>query len=423
MCSTPTIKDVSRIEREYLASDQRRFYVPCPHCDHMQHLRWAQLKWSDDDPTTAAYACEECGCLIEERYKTNMLAKGEWRKAAETDGRKAGFHLNSLYSPVGWKSWAEIVEEFLAAKGDAPLLKQFVNTILAETWEDEIAAKIGSEGLKARAEPYEPYTAPARTLCITAGVDVQDNRLAVSLFGWGVDEESWVLHHSEIYGDPSRPELWSQLDEILMKPVPHELADPLKIHATCIDSGGHHTHEVYEYCRQRKQFNIMAIKGQSQRGKPAISKPTKVDVNYKGKTLKASAEVYPVGSDTIKSVLYGRLKHNEPGAGFVHFHDKLDDEYFHQLTAEKQITRYVKGFPIREWVKKAGARNEALDTAVYAYAAMQSLYMRFNRKTIWAQFERALQLKADKSDENKVSLPKKVTAPTIKRRSNFINNW
>ena len=429
MCSTPTVKDVSRIEREYLASDQRKFFVPCPDCGEYQVLQFKQLKWQDDDPTTAQYCCEHCGSFIDERHKTQMLAAGEWRPTADSDGKRAGFHLSSLYSPVGWKSWAEIVEEFIAAKGDAPLLKQFVNTILAETWEDEIASRIDANGLRARVEFYEAGVAPARALCVTAGVDVQDNRLAVSLYGWGRDEEAWVISHQEIFGDPSKPELWRQLDELLLKPVRHELGGEMPVIASCVDSGGHFTHEVYQYTRERRAKHVMAIKGSSQRGKPAIAKPTRVDVNWKGRILKSSAEVYPIGTDTVKSVLYGRLKHNEPGAGYIHFHGDLTDDFFAQLTAEKQVTRYVKGFPVREWTKKAGARNEALDTAVYAYAAMQSLYMRFARKTIWDQFERQLDIKTDnpvsteKTPDAVVSLKKSQTFSKLGTRKNFINSW
>lgn len=431
MCSTPTIKEMSRIEREFVASDQRRYFVPCPHCGHKQWLRWSQLKWDEGDPATAAYACEDCGTLIEERYKTQMLAQGEWRATAEGNGRTAGFHLSSLYSPLGWKSWRAIVEEFLAAKNDAPLLKGWVNTVLGETWEEEYSAKIGADGLQARAEFYEPTVLPARVLVVTVGVDVQDNRLAVSIYGYGRDEECWTIGHQEIFGDPARPEVWKQLDNFLLTPLDHELAEPLNIAAACIDSGGHHTHDVYAYARDRRTWGhgnskprIMAIKGQSQRGKPAISKPSRVDLNWRGQTLKSSAEVWPVGVDTIKSVIYSRLKHNEPGPGYIHFHAELTADFYEQLTAEKQVTKYVKGFPVREWVKKSGARNEALDTAVYAYAALQSLYLRFNRRTIWDQFERALKLKPV-SDGDKPAQSTPIPAKPIipKKRPSFVTHW
>lgn len=422
MCSTPTTKDVSRIEREFNDSDRRRYYVPCPHCEEMQWLKWSNIKWTDDDPETACYQCEACGALIEERHKSKMLAAGEWRATAHSDGRTAGFHISTLYSPLGWKSWAEIVEEFLRAKSDAALLKTFVNTVLGETWEEDYSSKIGAEDLASRAEFYDESVAPSRALLVTAGVDVQDNRLAVSLYGWGRDEESWLIYHTEIHGDPSRDEVWKQLDEVILKPVAHEIADPVKVSATCIDSGGHFTNEVYSYVRSRGRSHILAIKGQSQRGKPPIGKPTKVDFNWRGQKLKNGVEVYPVGSDTIKSTLFARLKLNAPGPGYMHFHAKASPDFFSQLTAEKQITRYVKGFPVREWVKKSGARNEALDCSVYAYAAMQWLYTRYNRKSIWDQFERALDVKAPEASVKPEQVkPKPRQAPP--RRGNFMTSW
>jgi phage terminase large subunit GpA-like protein len=422
MCSTPTVKDISRIEREFLKSDQRRYYVPCPHCDHKQWLQWRNLKWDNDDPNTAAYACEECGTLIEERYKTDMLAAGEWVSTAPGDGRTVGFHLSSLYSPLGWKSWSEIVAEFLQAKGDPSLLKTFVNTVLGETWEDEYASKLGAEDLKNRVEFYEAGVAPARALVVTAAVDVQDNRIAVKLVGWGRDEEGWVIDHMEIYGDPGQSKVWAQLDEVILKPVAHELAQPMKVMATAIDSGGHFTNEVYAYCRDRKQHNVFAIKGQSQRGKPPIGKATKVDLNWKGRTIKSGAEVYPVGSDTIKSTIYARLKLNEPGAGYLHFHAELPKDYFDQLCAEKQITRYVKGFPVREWVKKSGARNEALDVMVYNYAALHWLYTRYNRRTCWDQWEKSLNI-TPKTEPAQVETAQNNRRQATIKRNNFITNW
>lgn len=422
MCSTPTIKDVSRVEREFGRSDQRRYFVPCPHCGHKQHLRWAQLKWTDDDPHTTAYACEDCGVLIDERHKTDMLNGGEWRAMGVGDGKTVGFHINTLYSPLGWKSWAEVVAEFMQAKGDASLLKTFVNTVLGETWEEEYATKLGAEDLKSRVEFYTAGVAPARALVVTAAVDVQDNRLAVKLVGWGRDEEAWVLDHMEIYGDPAQPGLWKQLDEILLKPVAHELAEPVKIAATAIDSGGHFTSEVYAYCRDRKAHNVFAIKGQSQRGKAPIGKPTKVDLNWKGRTLKGGAEVYPVGSDTIKSTLYARLKLNTPGPGFLHFHAELPADYFEQLTSEKQVTRYVKGFPVREWVKKSGARNEALDVMVYNYAALQWLYTRYSRRTCWDQWEKSLNITVKTEPETPKQDTLRRRQATIKR-GNYMTSW
>lgn len=412
-CSTPKIKDISRIERALLASDNRRYFVPCPHCGNMDWMQWKNIIWSDHDATTAMLKCESCGTLIEERFKTEMLRLGVWRQGrmvenpnkgtgdkvaaeiwqpfdAPIHSLHAGFHLSSLYSPLGWKSWAAAVAEFLLAKGDPPLLKEWTNTVLGETWEDDFAVKVATDSLRARCEDYSPQFAPVGVLAITAGVDVQDNRLAIVVRGWGRDEESWLLHHGEIFGDPSQNEVWQQLDEILFKPIQHESGALLPVMVAAVDSGGHNTQEVYNYCRERRMRHVMAIKGSSIRGKAPLSKPAKVDLNFRGKVIKSGAEVWTVGPDTIKSTIYARLKLKDKGKGYYHFYQGISDEYFEQLTAEKQVTKYVRGFPIREWIKKAAARNEALDCEVYAYAALQNLYMRFNRRTIWEQLEQRI---------------------------------
>jgi phage terminase large subunit GpA-like protein len=431
MVSTPTVKDISRIEREYLASDQRRFFVPCPHCNHMQWLQWKNIRWENDDPITARYVCAEdggCGAFIEERHKTWMLERGEWRATAHSDGLVAGFHLSSLYSPLGWKSWTEIVREFLEAKGDAPSLKTWVNTVLGEAWEEEYAAKVGAEGLQARVEFYDPVLVPVRILFLSAGVDVQDNRLAVVIVGWGDGEESWRVHHQEIPGDTAQYQVWDDLRVMLEQEFRREDGVTLKIGAVCIDSG-FNTHVVYQFAREHRAKHWMATKGQSQPGKPAIGKASKVDLNYRGQIYKGGAEVYPVGTDTIKTVLYSRLKFNEPGPGYWHFHAELTTDYFNQLTAEKQVTKYVRGFPHREWVKKPGARNEALDCEVYAYAALQWMYSRYNRANFWTIMAKKLGIatdnqKQEKKSENDRALQQKSRAPRIApRRPNWVNKW
>ena len=326
-----------------------------------------------------------------------MLAAGEWRATAPGDGKTAGFQLSGLYSPLGWLSWADMVDDFLRAKADAPMLKSFVNTRLSETWEEDFASKVSADALLDRCEAYAAGRLPDGALTVTIGVDVQGgggsagDRLAVSVWAWGRDEEGWLIDHQELMGDPCRPEVWKQLDVIVLHEWDHAGGGKLRADVVCVDSGGHATAEVYQYARERKAQGVVAIKGQSQRNKPPIGKPSKVDINTKGQTLKRGAMVFPVGGDTIKTTLFGRLKHNEPGAGYLHFHAQTGSEYFQQLTAEKQALRYVKGFPVREWVKKPSARNEALDCLVYAYAALNLMYQRYDRRTIWDQLEKRLE--------------------------------
>lgn len=422
MTSTPTVKDFSRIESEYLLSDQRRFFVPAPCCGAMQWLKWPQMKWDDNEPSSVRYKCEACGELFNESHKTRMLTAGEWRATAPGDSKTAGFHISSLYSPLGWKSWEEVVEDFLRSKGDAPRLKTWVNTVLGETWEEDYASKVSADALLQRCEPYASGQLPEGALAVTIGVDVQGgggsagDRLAVSVWAWGREEEGWLIDHQEIFGDPCRPEVWKQLDVLVLHQWEHASGGKLRADVVCVDSGGHATAEVYQYARERAGSGVIAIKGQSQRGKAPIGKASKVDINAQGRTLKRGAQVFPVGGDTIKTTLFGRLKHNEPGPGFLHFHAQTGSEYFEQLTAEKQALRYVKGFPVREWVKKPSARNEALDCLVYAYAAVHRLYQRYDRRTIWDQLEKRL----EKTDVE----PRKPRLRSEKAAASaFVRNW
>lgn len=415
LTSTPTVKDFSRIEAEYQRSDQRRFYVPCPACGAMEWLKWGQLKWADGQPESARYQCEHCGERFEEMHKPAMLRGGEWRATAPTNGRTAGFHLSGLYSPLGWCSWEQLVDDFLRAKGDAPALKSFVNTRLAETWEEDYAAKVSADGLLAKRLDYKPGVCPTGVVLLTAGVDVQDNRLAVSVWGWGEGETGWLVWHQELMGDPTLTEVWGQLDQVLATEWETEGGKHLKVAQMAIDSGGHCTHEVYRYVRDRVGQGVVAIKGSSRRNSPAVGKGNKVDVNWRGKVIKRGVTLYQLGTDTIKTTLFGRLRHNETTGG-LNFGLAADDEYFRQLTSERQALRYHRGFPIREWVKKAGDRNEALDCAVYGYAAMLIYGRRLNKATMWEQLR--VQLEEGKRAPLRSRKQQPATAGP-----GFVNNW
>jgi phage terminase large subunit GpA-like protein len=417
--STPTIRDFSRVERMFQQSDQRRYYVPCPDCAHMQYLRWPNIRWHDNDPSTASYACESCGTLIPHSKKRWMVEHGEWRSTAPGNGRHLGFHIWAAYSYSPNASWSNLVEEFLEAKQNAEQLKTFVNTVLGETWEDEYASKIGATSLMERAasETYKQHCPPLEALLLTAGCDCQDDRLSVSVWAWGREEEGWLIDRIKLYGSPSRPDVWKQLDELISTPYTNESGLDLKIQITAIDSGGHHTQEVYQYARERAALGVIPIKGANQKGKPPLSKPSKVDVNYNGKLLKKGIQIFNVGVDGIKSLLFGRLKHNDPGPGYLHFYPTITNDYFEELTAEKQILRFRNGFPERIWVKKSQSPNEALDELNYAYAALHRLYQKYDRRTIWDQFERTL------TSPGTSPTPTPTTPTPAKPRRSFINQW
>ena len=412
--STPTVKDFSRVERMFLQADQRRYFCPCPDCGHMQYLKWANIKWRDDDPSTASYACEGCGVWIPHTKKRWMVERGEWRSTAPGNGKHVSFHIWAAYSYSPNASWPTLVEEFLDSKNDAEQLKTFVNVVLGETWEDEYASKVGADALSERAakEEYKKGNVPSEALLLTIGCDCQDDRLSLSVWGWGREEEGWLIDRIKLYGDPSRKEVWKQLDEVIQAPYPGDGDRKMKPMVVAIDSGGHHTAEVYQYARERQSLGVIAIKGMAQKNKPPIGKASKVDLNAQGKTLKKGAQVFPVGSDTVKSLLFGRLKHNDPGPGYLHFYPTVESDYFEELTAEKQVMRFRNGFPERVWTKKSSARNEALDELVYAYAALNRVYQIKDRRTLWDQMER-------EPEERK---ERRSSTPARKGRS-FVNQW
>jgi phage terminase large subunit GpA-like protein len=429
LTSTPTVKDFSRIENEYLRSDQRQFFVPCVSCGEMQPLKWHQLKWENNDPSTAQYECISCGDRFSEKHKTSLLRKGEWRPTATGDGRTAGFHLSGLYSPLGWFSWTEMVAEWLRCKGDAPALKTFVNTRLSETWQEDYVSAVSAEGLLQRVEAYQAGTVPDEVKILTMGVDVQGGggtegeRLSVSIWGWSDGEEGWLIDHQSLAGDPHQPDVWKALDVLIMSEWLREDGKGMKISVVCVDSGGLATMAVYQYCRERQALGVVAIKGASTRGKPPIGKGSKVDLNFRGKQLKKAAVLYIVGTDTCKDSLMGRLKHNKlndegSSPGYLHFHAQTDEAYFRELTAERQILKTNRsGFSVPTWVKKPGAPCERLDELVYAYAGLNLLYQRYPRAKIWQIFSNR-RLNPPKSTKNTPLNSRQESS-----RKSYVNNW
>ncbi|PZP97515.1 MAG: terminase [Variovorax paradoxus] len=414
VASTPTVRDASAIETEYGLSDRRRYHVPCPHCDERQVLVWGAdrehgLKWLRTEtgaarPDTAVYICCHCGAAIPEHHKTDMLAGGIWipQSPGAGRGKRAGFHLNKLYSPLGWRSWASLVEKWDAAQvkrktGDSGALKEFVNSSLAETWKEE-GTGADSDTLRKRAEDYAVGIVPMRGLMLTMGVDTQPDRLEARVWAFGRGEESWLVQRHVIYGDPNIDEgaegsPWTRLTEIRRTLVQHAGGAQLPIEATCIDTGGANTHAVYSYCRHHGHANVLAIKGASQYGKPILGKPSLIDISWRGKTLPRGVKLWLVGTDTAKHLLYGRMRLTQPGPGFVHvplaFAQASDDE-FEQMTAARLVPVVVQGRRFLRWETPQGKREEAGDGMVYAYAGACFLGIQSYKDPSWARREQRI---------------------------------
>lgn len=368
--STPTIKDHSYIETSFEAGDQRRFHVPCPHCGEAQTLKWGQVKWHGRDtpgeeqfPETARYACEHCGTLWDDGERIVAIRQGKWIGAKPFKGH-ASYHINEMYST--FRRLKDIAQSYIdkMASDDE---QTFVNVSLAETW-DQKGEQADPTSLQARA--YE-FTAPvpAGGLYLTAGIDMQLDRLEVEVVAWGVGEESWSIDYHVIWGDPMTPDPWNDLDDYLAAMFQHESGEFLPISAACLDTGGTAgcTQAAYDYAKGKTGRRLFAIKGQGGWGLPVVASPQR---RQSGKAAR-KVDLFMVGVDEAKQTVMRRLAIENHGPGYCHVPAEREEEWYHQITAEKLITRYVKGFPVREWFKPDRARNEALDCRVYAYAALK----------------------------------------------------
>jgi len=377
--SSPKLKDSSRIEEAFEAGDQRHYHVPCPHCGE-----W--IVFEDEMLQDDGYMVHRgCGVPIEEHNKNAMLAQGQW-VAHNPDGAYPSFHINAFYSPTGLgDTWAEIAAYRAEAREDPIKLKTFTNTILGLPSEGQ-TKRIEPNALRELAGKWPARTVPPGGLIITAAVDVQHNRFAVMLVAWGRNESAAVIDYVELPGDPTREDDWDVVWEYLSRPVRNRAGLDLRVSCAAIDSGNW-THEVYQFVRKHQHQGVIAVKGSSQGNKPVIGRPTPQDVNAKGRKIKRGVSLWPVGGDTAKTTLLGRieadLEESDIDARRFRFAQDLPPEIYDQLAAEQ--------FDIERgrWVKIRSRRNEALDTLVYAYAAACHPRIRLHtlREPDWARLE------------------------------------
>ena len=367
LVSTPTVKGASRIESEWELSDKRRFHVPCPLCTVEHVLAWGNVRFERDNTAAARMVCPACEGEFSNAQKNAAVRRGRWIATAPFKGI-AGFHLNELYSP--WKNIFEVVEDFLEAKDDPLKLQVWVNTSLGETWEGG-SEVVTEHELMERVENY-PAQIPARGLFLTAGADVQPDRIEVEVVAWGSGEESWSIDYHVIHGDVDIPEgqknsPWNDFTDYVRKRWKHESGVDLAVSYTFVDSGGTDgaTQSVYNYVKRHRGDRIFAIKGRGGDGLPIVGPPNR---KRSGKA-KRPVDLYIIGTDTAKSVVLRRLKQSDPGPGFCHFPAGRDVEWFRQLTAEKPVVKFVKGFRKTTFEKPKDRRNEAFDCRVYAFAA------------------------------------------------------
>lgn len=412
MLSTPAVQETSIILPEYEATTQRKYFVPCPHCGQMQHLKWAGLKWVENDPFSAVYECEGCREEIPEFYKTQMLEHGEWRdtvdkKGQTGEGRRVwGYHLNSLYSPLGWYSWADAVKDYLEAEAENSDTKRkvFQNTVLGLPWQQSGLVPEWKE-LYQRREGYDTNKPFKHVVFITAGVDVQGDRLEVQVLGWCRGKRAVSLDYRRIPGNTAETEVWNELEQMLNEVWIREDGAEMYLSKMAIDTG-YNTQHVYTFCAKHPSSRVMPIKGNDNMI-TILSAATKVHKPRPGaKKTYGGLSFYNIGVSVIKSEIYSWLplvpddQGNEP-FGYCRF-PAYDEEYFKGLTAEKQVaTTDRNNYTKWQWVKTY-QRNEPLDTWVYARAAAAAMGMDKWKEHSWDAMDNIVTNSAPRSEKKAV---------------------
>lgn len=415
--STPKLKGFSLIEDREAEADARfSYYIRCPHCAGEHTLDWGGkrakhgFKWSDGDPATVVHMCPHCGVGITQAEYLQVW-EGRWKSddglwIDESDGRAlvfrapdgaavpaprhVAFFIWTAYSPQA--SWESIVRDFLAAArkakaGDDSDLKTFINTTRGESYQAELERTEASE-LERRAEDYPLRVVPRGAVVLTAGVDVQGDRWEVVIWAWGRGEECWVADYAVLYGNPADEREWEgKLLPYLQSPLKHRCGAPMRIEATAIDTGGHYTHQAYNFVRDHPRERFFAIKGDSVDGKPVKGRSSLQDVNVRGKVVRNGVRLWMVGTDTAKDLLHGRLKVQLAGPGYVHFSKQLPDSFFKGLTAESRVVVKTHQGERFRWLKPTGARNEPLDCTVYAMFAAHALDLHRYTDRMWQRLE------------------------------------
>lgn len=377
--STPTIKGYSAIESAFNTGTQEYWSVKCPHCGEYNFIKFDNIRFEfhtnkimgkkqyivDD----VLYACPDCGCASTEQEIRKQPKKWIAKNPEAYKNGVRSFWINAFSSP--WMPWKKLVLRFLEAKDDPEKLKTVYNTLFGELWEDR-GDLADEDEMLARREEYEADL-PDGVLCLTCGVDTQDNRLEYEVVGYGRFEESWGIEKGYIMGKPSEQDVWERLDGIIDRSYYFKNEKALKISVTFIDSGGHYTQEVYEECSKRINKRVFAIKGKGGEGIPFTGPPSKVKI-VKDNKVTGKAWLYILGVDAGKERIMSGLKVQSPGARYSHFPGNegkgYDNLYFSGLLSEKMTYENGKW----RWKKLPGHnRNEALDCRNYANAAFRVL--------------------------------------------------
>ena len=460
---TPSVAGLSRIEEHIKLSDQRVLPITCHDCGEKHVLDFDNVTWITAEegqahpvyahakPDTAIYACPHCGSAWDDWQRQQNIINTVKQAAADDDplygwvptveisGGIVGFkELNELYVCIPGTSLADVVRDYLEAqhdaeKGDQSGLIVFQNSKLGRPYEYQSNAPEVDE-LADRAEDYEELTIPEGGLALTAGVDVQHDRLAIVIDAYGRDEESWTIYCGEIAAKTNTLDIndpvWKELDKLLFTPRKHARGFTVNISAISIDSSDGQTSDaVYHYVRTRQHHGVMAIKGSSNDygNREIYSAPRKVDFKTKTKASKYGLQVYIIGTYKAKDLLvgdHGRITLLGSGAGRMHWYQDIRADFYEQLTSEiKAPHRSVRGKMV--WQKRSGVRNEFLDCKVMSLHAARSIKLHAQSPAWWNKLEQKLiqaDMFAQQEDKPEAKTDQKKSTRQ-RKRGGFVKNW
>lgn len=400
--STPTLMATSRIHKRFLLSDQRYYYVPCPHCQEKQILKWDNLRWPKGEPYNAYFACVHNGCIMEYKDHRWMIENGEWIAHNPSVKNHAGFHIWAAYSYSPNATWAHLAQEWIDCHKNIEERKTFIMTVRGEAYEGEGDAP-DWEKLYKRRESYKRNLVPMGGLMLFAGVDVQKDRLEVEIVAYGRNMTSWSIDYRVITGDTSQldgPQSpWPRLEELLNETWPHEGGNEMQIRMMGVDSG-YNTNTVYSWTRKHPVNRVIATDGRDTY-QMVVGQPKLVEVKQNGKRSGRTLKLWPIGVSLLKTELYGWLKQeiDEDGIpyGYCHF-PEYEHEYFKGITAEEIVPRKIKGYTRYQW-EKVFDRNEPLDCRVIARACASLVGIDRYKSHQWDDLEAQVVPKVDKSAE------------------------
>jgi phage terminase large subunit GpA-like protein len=421
--STPKIKGFCLIDEEHRCADVRMAYqIPCPSCGEWHAITWGTkdsphgMKWRNGDATTVTHVCPHNGCSI---TQGDYLAVAEQGRYVSEDGELWLHHDGTFTDRQGntqpapphvalhaWTAlspsvaWSAIVKEFLEAhrqllEGDATKMQAFVNTTLGECWEGDIERTDASE-LRARCEPFPLRMMPRDCLLLLAGADTQDNRIEVGVWGYGRGGQMWTIDHRVFFGSPALPAVWQEVEEFLrVTQYPHISGFPQRIHATAIDSGGHHADAVYAFAHRCRSLNVHAIKGYNGRERSIEMGNVRVEYKWNGRIEKHGPMLWHVGTNLAKDRFQSRLEVTTPGPGYVHISEEVSDEWLKQLAGEVRATRRMQHGTETRWTP-IRTRIEVKDCLAYAIWTEERLSLWHPSKAkFWDQLEQAVQPEGD----------------------------